>query len=168
MNCCPAIVTVAERELLLLRWATVKTTLPLPVRVVLGLKLNHDAFSVAFQVQALVVVTLIVTVPPVAVKARLKFATVYAQGVAPACVMVILLPAIVSVPLREAVLVLAVNEKFTVPLPVPLVGETVIQLWLSLAVQRQFAPEAVTATLPVAAAAGNEVEPNDNVNEQPL
>ena len=76
VNCCPAIVTVAERELLLLRGATVKTTLPLPVRVVLGLKLNHDAFSVARHVQVLVVVTLIVTVPPAAVKALLKFSTV--------------------------------------------------------------------------------------------
>ena len=76
VNCCPAIVTVAERELLAVRGETVKTTLPLPVRVVLGLKLNHDTFSVAFHVQALVVVTLIVTVPPAAVKALLKFATV--------------------------------------------------------------------------------------------
>ena len=75
VNVCPAIVTVAEREVLKLRLDTVNTTLPLPVRLV-GLKLSQDEFSVALHAQLFVVVTLIVTVPPVAVNALLKFATV--------------------------------------------------------------------------------------------
>ena len=76
VNCRPAMVTVADRELRLVRGETVKVTLLLPETVVLGLKLNHETFSVARHVQPLVVVTAIVTVPPAAVNAVLKGATV--------------------------------------------------------------------------------------------
>lgn len=120
--------TVAERELRLVRGATVNTTLPLPVCVVLGLKLNHDELSKALHVQVLPVTTLIVTVPPAAVKFRLKAGIEYEHAVAPACVMLIVLPATVNVPVREAVPVFAVSENVTTPTPVPLVGEVVIQL----------------------------------------
>ena len=65
----------------------------------------------------------------------------------PACatatVRVMLPPVRVTVPLRLAVLELAVALTETLPLFVPLVGEAVIQLWLSLTVQLTFA---VTAT----------------------
>ena len=82
--------------------------------------------------------------------------------------MVILLPVIVSVPVREFRLGLAVNEKVTVPLPVLLAPDViVIQLRLSVAVRGQSPPLAVTPTLPFVAVAGNGVEEYDKVNAQP-
>ena len=68
-------VTVADREFWLVRGETVNVTVPLPVIVVLGLKLSQDELSVAPQVQPLVVVTGIFTVPPAAVNAVLKLGT---------------------------------------------------------------------------------------------
>ena len=60
-------------------------------------------------------------------------------------------PPIVSVPVRELVLVLAVADQVTDPLPVPLAGEHVSQLVaLLVAVQPQPAP-VVTLTAPVPA-----------------
>ena len=62
-------------------------------------------------------------------------------------------PAIVRVPVRELVSVLAVTDQVTEPLPVPLAGEQVSQLVaLLVAVQLQPAP-AVTLTEPVPVAA---------------
>ena len=52
-------------------------------------------------------------------------------------------PVTVTVPVRAAVPVLAVALTVKLPLLVPLVGETVIQVWLSVTVQLTFA---VTAT----------------------
>ena len=58
-------------------------------------------------------------------------------------------PAIVRVPVRELVLVLAVTDQLTAPLPVPLAGVQVSQLVALLdAVQLQPAP-AVTLAEPV-------------------
>jgi hypothetical protein len=58
-------------------------------------------------------------------------------------------PVMVSVPVRELVLVFAATEKLTVPLPEPLLPEVmVIQLSLLVAVQAQLLGE-VTFTLPL-------------------
>ena len=71
---------------------------------------------------------------------------------APVWVTVNVWPAMVSVPVRELVLVLAVADQLTGPLPVPLAGVHVNQLVALLdAVQLQPAP-AVTLTEPVLAA----------------
>src|SRR4029079_405866 len=70
------------------------------------------------------------------------------QG-APGCVMVNVLPATVSVPVREVVFGLAATLYVTVPLPVPLAPvPMVIHASLLAAVQLQPAP-AVTATFPL-------------------
>ena len=63
-------------------------------------------------------------------------------------------PAIFKVPVREGP-PLAITEKATLPLPVPLVPEVIpIQLSLLLAVQGQLLP-AVTVTFPLPPAAPN-------------
>src|SRR5207247_4122995 len=73
------------------------------------------------------------------------------QG-APSCVAGNVGPAIVRVPVRGLVLVLAVTDQVTDPLPVPLAGAHVSQLVALLeAVQVHPAP-AVTVTVPVPAA----------------
>ena len=80
-------------------------------------------------------------------------------------------PAMVSVAEREAVPVLAVSAKFTVPLPTPVAPDVIVTQVVpvgTVAVHGQFVPFAVTVTLPVEADAGNEVVANDKVNEQPV
>jgi hypothetical protein len=108
------------------------------------------ALLVEVQLQPVPAVT--VTVPVVAAD-DVRFdevgAMVNVQG-APAWVTVKVWPAIVSVPVRDEVLVLAATLYATVPLPVPLVPEViVIQLALLAPVHVQPVP-AVTVTEPVA------------------
>ena len=82
---------------------------------------------------------------------------------APAWVIVTVLPAIVSVALREVVEVFAAIEKVTVPFPDPeLPPVTVIQPALLTAVQVH-AVEAVTPTEPVPAVAATAVDVADSV-----
>ena len=70
---------------------------------------------------------------------------------AAACVTVTGLPAIVSVAVRVLVVVFAVAEKLTVPLPAPVLPLLIVsQLVLLVAVQEQVLP-AVTPTDPVPA-----------------
>jgi len=74
---------------------------------------------------------------------------------APAWFTVNVLPAMVSVPVRGLVLVLAVTDHVTEPLPVPVAGVTVSQLVALLeAAQVQPVPAVtVTVTVPLLAAA---------------
>jgi len=77
---------------------------------------------------------------------------------APGCVIVNVLPPIVSVPVRGVVLVFCVTLYVTVPLPVPLAPTPiVIQASLLVAVQLQPVP-AVTAINPLAAIADGRFE----------
>ncbi len=80
----------------------------------------------------------------------------YVQGVPPAaCVIDKVCPPTLKLPVREAP-VLALTEKLTVPLPVPLAPEViVIQLSLLLAVHEQLLA-VVTVTVPLPAEAGKE------------
>ena len=105
----PAMVTVVEREPVEFFAFAVKTTLLLPVTVVLGVKLSQETFSVARHEQPVAVVTGIVTLPPVAVKVAVKFPIVNVHGT-PAWVTENERPAISIVPVREAVLVFAATE----------------------------------------------------------
>lgn len=89
------------------------------------------------------------------------------ERVIPACVTVNVLPAIVSVPVRDWALELVVIENETVPLPVLLEPAVmVIQFALLVAVQLQVPGEAVTLTLPEFVPAPTERLVLDNENEQ--
>lgn len=89
------------------------------------------------------------------------------EAVAPACVMVNVLPATVSVPVRDAVPGLAAMENETVPLPVLLEPAVMlIQLALLVAVQLQVLAEVVTLTLPEFVPAPTERFVLDKENEQ--
>ena len=113
--------------------------------------MSHDPPPVAVQLHPLVVVTLTVPVPPVAVSDRLAGEIVYAH--APACVTVNVLPATVSVPVREAVAVLAATLNLAVPFPDPdAPAVTVIHELLLTAVHAQVEP-VVMAVVPVPPAA---------------
>ena len=108
---------------------------------------------VAVQLQPVPAVT--VTVPVVAVD-DVRFdevgEIVNVQGT-PACVTVKVCPAIVRVPVRELVPVLAVTDHVTVPAPVPLAGVHVSQVVALLElVHVQVEPLGVTVTVPLPAA----------------
>ena len=112
----PAIVSVADLDDVVVLAAAVYPTLPLPLPLAPLVIVTHEA-PVAVQVHPLVVVTATVPLPPAAVSDRLAGEMVYAH--APACVTVKVLPATVSVPVRDAVAVLAVtlNADGAVPGP---------------------------------------------------
>jgi hypothetical protein len=98
---------------------------------------SHDAPLDAVHVQPVVVVTVKVDdPPPVANEAEVGVSVKLHE--AAACVTVTVLPAIVTVPVRDVVAVLLATESDTVPLPAPEAPEvTVIQGVLLDAVQLQ-------------------------------
>jgi hypothetical protein len=117
------------------------------------------ALLVAVQAQPAAAVT--VTVPVVAtdvLSSTDEGRIVNVHG-APGCVIVNVLPPIVSVPVRAVVLVFCVTLYVTVPLPVPLAPTPiVIQASLLVEVQLQPAP-AVTEINPLAANADGRFDP---------
>jgi hypothetical protein len=66
VNVCPAIVSVVERDALVVFAAIVKPTLPLPLPLAPLVMVTHEAPLVAFQAQPRPVVTDTLPVPPVA------------------------------------------------------------------------------------------------------
>jgi len=72
--------------------------------------------------------------------------------VAPTCVTVKIWPATFSVPVREAVLVLAVADQVSVPSPVPLTGVQVSQLGAVLDGVQLQPGSALTLSVPLLAA----------------
>src|SRR5439155_1028563 len=144
-------VSVPVRELVPVLAATVKATLPLPVRLLPPVKVIQLALLATVHAHPLVVVTVVLPVPPAAttlcdVGDRLKLQL-------PACDTVKVCPAIVSVPVRELVPVLAATVKATLPLPVWLLPPVkVIELAL-LATVHAHALVVVTVVLPVPPAA---------------
>ena len=151
----PAIVNVPERLVVAVLAATLKPTLPLPVRAAPLVTVIQEAWLTAVHAQPPPVVTVLVPVPPAAANDALVGEVLNVQ-LAAACVTLNVTPAIVNVPERLVVAVLAATLKPTLPLPVraaPLV--TVIQeAWLT-AVHAHPLP-AVTVLLPVPPPAAND------------
>src|SRR5688572_23364332 len=121
----PAIVIVPARATLVLR-ATANGTVPLPVPETAPVSVSHGgAFDTAVQLQAAVVTTATVPVPPASGNAVCEGVTVYEHGAA-ACVIVISRPATVRTPVRATGTVLAATVKLTAPLPVPPGGGVIV------------------------------------------
>jgi hypothetical protein len=149
-------VTVPVRGLADALAATVYPTLPLPVPAEPLVTVIHAALLVAVQPQLPPAVTVTVPVPVPAPTETPVGAMLKVQ--APACVTVKVRPAMVTVPVREAVDALAATLYPTTPPPVPL-APLVIVIHAALLVAVQLHPlAAVTATLPdVAPAAADTV-----------
>jgi len=114
----PAIVSVADRDCVVPLDAATYPTVPGPLRFAPSGIVTHDAVLDALHVQPLAVVTETVPLLPPAASDTLVGEIVNPQT--PACVTVKARPATVTVPVREALPVLAPTLKVTDPLPVPL------------------------------------------------
>ncbi len=142
----PAIVTVPLRAAPVLA-ATLNPTVPLPVPVAPDVTVIHAAFDVAVHPHAEPAVTATVPVPPLAPTDSLAGA-IAKPHTAPPWLTVKVCPAIVSVPLRAALLFAATLNR-TAPFPVPDAPDvTVMKAAFEVAVQLHEGP-AVTATVPV-------------------
>jgi len=124
---------------------------PLPEPLA-GVQVNQlVALLAAVQLQPVPAVTVTVPLPAAEAGLALVGEIEYVHEVDPACVTVNDFPAMVRVPVRWLVLVLAVTDQVTVPLPLLLAGVQVSQLVALLeAVQLQPEP-AVTVTEPLLA-----------------
>lgn len=155
LNVVPAIVSVPLRLVVDVFAATEKPALPAPEPVAPLVTVIQVALLVVLHVQPEAAVTEVPPEPPAAPKDWLVDEMLYEQ-LAFACVTVNVAPAIVSVPLRLVMAVLAATVKLVLPGPdpeAPLV--TVIHDALLLAVHAQPAP-AVTALELVPPAAVND------------
>jgi hypothetical protein len=154
VNVLPATVNVPVREPVPVLVATLKVTGPFPLPLAPALMVIHAALLEAVQVQPVDAVT--VTVPELAPDATLADIGEIVGAHVVACVTVKVLPAIVSVPVRLVVPVLAATLKVTVPPPVPAApAVTVIHTALLTAVHVQPAA-ALTVVLTVPPAAVND------------
>jgi hypothetical protein len=150
----PATVSVAVRGEVTVLAAMEKATVPLPDPLAPDVIVSQDELSVAVQLQPVVVVTLTLLVLAASDGFRVVGATVKTQGAA-AWVTVRVCPAIVSVPVRGDVTVLAAMEKATVPLPDPLAPDVIVsQASLLVAVHEQPLVVVTVALLDPAVAAG--------------
>jgi hypothetical protein len=147
-------VTVAVRAEVAELAFTLKFTVPLPVPVAPDVTTTHETGLVAVQPHPLPPVTVTLVDSPAAATLLLTGLIVYMHGaVAPLWVTVNVCPAMLRVPLRPLVLVLAETEKLTLPGPVTEAGDvTVIHVSFARAVHTHVAP-ALTGTEVVAAAA---------------
>jgi hypothetical protein len=119
VNVRPAIVSVPVRCELLVLGATLKLTAPPPEPVAPPVTVIHDVLLTPVQLHPDVVVTVDAPVPPPATMDWLEGEIENAHDV-PDCVTVRVRPAIVTVPVRDCVVLLAVTLTLTVPLPLPL------------------------------------------------
>ena len=162
----PAIVIVPVRLAVVGFAVTLYATWPLPLPLPPPLTVIHAAPLVAVHAQPEPDVTPTVAEPAPDPSVAPTDESVKVQEAA-SCVTVKVRPAIVTVPVRGLVLVLAAIEYPTVPVPLPEPPEVmVIQDALLLAVHAQPAAE-VTATEPLAAAAETVVAPGEIENVQP-
>ncbi len=152
VNVRPATVSVPVRCELLVLGATVKLAEPLPEPLAPAVTVIHVTLLSAVHAHPVVVVTVVDPLAPVKATDWLdgEIENVHAAGF---CVTVNVSPAIVAVPVRDCVAVLAEALKFTVPLPLPFAPlVSVSQALLLAAVQAQ--PDAaatlVDAVPPVA------------------
>ena len=121
-------------------------TVPLPVPLAPALTVIQDAFDVATHPQLEAAITLTLAAPPVLPRDVDVPLSEYVHGAAD-CWTVNVCPAMVTLPVREDVVVFCVIERLTVPLPVPLAPAlTVIQEAFDVATQEQL-DTAVTLTL---------------------
>ena len=122
----------------------------LPVLIV-----SQEALPVAVQLHAAVVVTVELWELPLPTEVTVVGETVKAQETVPCWATVTVWPAMVSVPVRGDVAVFAAIEKATVPLPLPLAPEVMVnQESLLVAVQLQPAAVVTLLLLEPAAAPG--------------
>ena len=155
VNVAPAIVSVPVRLDATVFAATLKPTVPLPEPVAPLVTVIHAALLAAVQAHPVAAVTLLLPVPPAAVKDCVVGEIDGAQAAA-ACVTVNVAPAIVSVPVRLEATVFAATSNVTEPLPDPVAPPvSVIQAALLAAVHAQ-PVAAVTLLLPLPAAAVND------------
>jgi len=120
LKLCPAIVRVPVRELVLLLAVALNATVPLPLPLAPPVTVSHDVLLLTpVHAHPASDVTLVEPVPPPAATAPLVGTIEYVQ-VRPGCVTLKLCPAIVRVPVRGLMLLLAAALNATVPLPLPL------------------------------------------------
>ena len=147
VNVCPATVIVPVRWFGSLLPATVNATVPFPVALLPEVMVIQLALLVAVQLQPPEAVTLTTLGPPDQLIVWLVGEIEYMHDPGGDCVTVNVCPAMVIVPVRWLVPVLAATAKTTVPFPAPLLPEVmVIQLALLAAVQLELL---VTLTIPV-------------------
>ena len=128
--------------------AALKVTVPLPEPLDPAVTVTQLAPLVDVHAQPVVVVTATVPVPPVAATAWVDGEMLNEQ-LAPDCVTVKVLPAIVSVPVRDVVAVVAATAKLTVPFPEPEAPAVIDSHDALLAALHAHPDPAVTATVPV-------------------
>jgi hypothetical protein len=158
-NDCPAMVSVADRGLVVPFAATLYDTVPFPLPLAPLAIVAQEALLDAVHVQpaAAAVTATVPDVAPAATDAPVG-AIVNVQGT-PGCVTVNVRPAMATVPVRSVMVGFAAMLYATVPVPVPATpAVTVIHDALLVAVHPQLACVA-TATVPVAAAASTETDP---------
>ncbi len=139
-------------------------TAPLPLPLAPDVIVSQEALLVAVHVQPIVVVTLALFEPAVAGGLSEVGETVNVQGAgAPAWITVTVWPAMVSVPVREAVTGLAAIENATVPLPLPLAPAVMPNQEALLVAVQTHPPAVVTLALPEPAVAAAFSEVGDTV-----
>jgi hypothetical protein len=137
--------------------AAVNVTVPLPVPLDPAVTVTQLAPLAAVHAQPEIVVTATLPVPPFAPTAWVDGEMLNEQ-LAPDCVTVKVLPAIVSVPLRDDVVVAAATAKLTVPSPDPEPPPVTESHDALLAALHAHPEPAVTATLPLPPAAAKDCE----------
>jgi hypothetical protein len=153
VNVLPAIVSVADLDDVVVLAAAVYATLPLPLPLAPLVIVTHEA-PVAVHGHPLAAVTATVPLPPAAVSDWLAGEMVYEH--APACVTVKVLPATVSVPVRDVVAVFAATLNPTAPFPIPDAPEVTAIHVLLLTAVHVHDPPVVMVLVPVPAAAVND------------
>ncbi len=162
---CPAMVSVPVRGDVAVLAAIENATAPFPLPLAPDVMVSHAALLVAAQLQPASVVTVLLLELAAAPGLSDVGKTVNVHGT-PAWVTVTVWPAMVSVPVRGDVAVLAAIEKATVPLPVPPAPEVMVsQELLLVAVHEQLLVVETVALVEPAAAVGLS-EVGDTVNEQ--
>jgi hypothetical protein len=160
-------VSVPARDSVAVFASMEKATVPLPLPLTPEVIVSHESLLVAVQLQPAAAVTLLLLEVAVAGGFSDVGETLNVQGAgAPACVTVTACPAMVSVPVRGVVAVLAAMENAAAPFPLPLAPEVMVsQAALLVAVQVQPLVVVTVALLELAAAAGLS-EPGATVNVQ--
>jgi hypothetical protein len=144
----PATVRVPVRDAVVVLAAALKLTDPLPLPEAPAVTVIHAALLAAVHAQPVGIVTVIDPVPP-AVATFCEVGAIVAVQTTPACVTVKVWPAAVSVPVREAVEVLAAMLKNTVPLPLPLAPAVIVSQAALLAAVQAHPAGIVTANEPL-------------------
>ena len=165
VNVWPAMVSVPVLGEVDVFAAIEKATVPFPEPLAPDVMVSQEALLVAVQAQPAVVVTVALLEPALAAGFSEVGVTENAQTPAPAWVTVTVCPAMVNVPVRGDVTVLAAMEKATVPLPLPVAPDVIVsQASLLVAVQAQPLGDVTVALPDPAVAAGfSDVGETENV-----